>query len=303
MNKALLLLLTSLLLLGCGQKKVAIATPSSKPKPGGPVLARVGDETLTRDELMILFQGQVPPDVPRDKLQPVLERWANVELWYQEAVRQGIGQDETTQIEMSNREHSDIAQMMLNRILDTLTVPDADVYDYFNQHKDDYAVSTSITYLCVFDSSLAARVFDQVKSGTSFEAAAKQFSPDQATYGKPTPYFLRNDSLLPLLQVSRELNQTIFGLQKGELSGVVKVEVQGNNTFWIIQCLDRKRVKSDVNFNDVQQEIRGELLGARRQAVAANVSDELGQKTKIDIKTDNFYGSGQGTPAPVPAGK
>lgn len=297
MNKALLLLLTSMLLLGCGQKQAT--TASSKPKPGGPVLARVGDETLTRDELMILFRGQVPPDVPRDKLQAVLESWANGELWYQEAVRQGIGQDETTQLAMSNEEHNFVAQMLLRRIQDTLTVTDADVHDYFNQHKDDFAVSTSISYMYFFDSSLAATALGQVKSGASFEAATKTLSPDQVSLGKPTPYFLRNDSSVLLLQISPELNQTVFSLQKGDVSGVVKVNLQGKNTFWIIKCLDRRRVKSDVKYEDVQQNIRDELLPSKQSAVAESVSNELGRKTKVEVLPDNFYGSSQAAPAPA----
>jgi hypothetical protein len=291
--------LLALALLGAGPGKVTTANP--KPKPGGPALALVGNDTLTRDELMILFRGQVPSDVPRDKLQAVLESWANGELWYQEAVRQGIGQDETTQLAMRNEEHNIIAQMLLRRIQDTLSVTDTETRAYFNQHQDDYAISTSITYLYLFDSSLAAGVLDQVRSGASLQAASAPLAPDQFSLGEPTPYFVRNDSAVSLLQISPELNQTIFSLQKGDVSGVVKVNLQGKNTFWIIKCLDRKRVKPSVKFDDVQQDIRDELLPAKQQVVADSVSTQLGRKTRVEIMTDNFYGSSQA--APAPAGK
>ena len=300
MRNAITLIVAALVLYGCGPK-ARTAAPEQTVKKGGPVLARVGDQTLTRDELMILFRGQVPPDVPKDRLKAVLESWANGEVWYQEAMRQGIGQDETTQLAIRNEEHNFIARMLLAKIQDTLSVTDADVYDYFGKHKQDYMVSTSIKYLTLFDSSLAETISGKIKGGADFDATAHDFSPDQVSPGGPTPYFVRNDTTIPMLQLSPELNQTIFGLQKNEVSGVVPVNVSGKSTFWIIKCVDRKQVKSDVRFDDVKATIRNELLPFKQQAIVESVTDQLNKKTKVEITEDNFYTPGTG--ARGPAGK
>ena len=103
MKRILFALVAALLLAGCPSKGTNAV--SEKGKKTGPVLARVGTETLTRDELLLLFRGQVPPDAPREKLQQVLESWVNGEIWYQEAERRGIGKDETTQMALRNETH------------------------------------------------------------------------------------------------------------------------------------------------------------------------------------------------------
>ncbi|MEO0109019.1 MAG: peptidyl-prolyl cis-trans isomerase, partial [candidate division WOR-3 bacterium] len=216
------------ILAGC-----VVRTPRSKSgpaKPSGPVLARVNDQTLTRDQLMILFRGQIPSDVPREKLQSVLESWVNGELWCQEAMRLGIGQDETTQLALRNEERNFIAHLLLARIQDTISVTDAEVYDYFTNNKDDYLNSTSISYLMFYDSALAEKVHERLAAGTDFASVAKDFSSDQVSVGEPTRYFLRNDSSLPLLQLSPELNRAIFRLNKGDISPVVRVSVSGKPT-------------------------------------------------------------------------
>jgi foldase protein PrsA len=288
MKPTMLFVLAAVLLSSCGQKSAPVL--GAKPKIGGPVLAKVGEEALTRDELLILFRGQIPPDAPRDKLQAVLESWVNGELWYQEAMRQNIGQDETTQIALLNEERNLIARMLLSRIQDTVTVTDAEVYDYYVKHKGDYTVSTSIMYVMLYDSLLAERVVQRLKQGGDFAAVAREFSADQVTLGEPTPYFLRNDTNIPLLRLSPELNETIFELEKGQTSGLVKASVAGRATFWIVKCMDRKQVKSDVKFDSVRGLIGEELLPWKQQQAIEHISGQLKKKTKVEITVDQFYG-------------
>jgi hypothetical protein len=284
--------------LSCGQQ----AGSPGRVAPGrkkGPVLARVGDATLTRDELLMLFRGQVPADAPRDRLQAVLESWVNGQIWYQEAVRLGVGQDETTRLAMRNEEENLVARMLLSRVQDTITVTNADVYDYYSKHKDDYAVSTSISYLMLYDSALAERVRAKVATGTSFEAAGREFSPEQISVGEPTQFFVRSDTTIPLVRLSPELNQAIFGLEKGQISPVVRVGIAGRPTFWIVKCVDRRRVKQDVTFDKVKEFIGEELLPFKQQQTIEAITGQLMQKAKVEILIDNFYSRG-GT---VPSGR
>jgi peptidyl-prolyl cis-trans isomerase C len=289
MKKALLFAIAAVLILSCGQKAAAPGA-APKVKKGGPVLARVGDEVLTKDELMILFRGQIPPDPPKDKLQAVLQSWVDGEVWTQEAMKLGIGQDETTQLALRNEERNLLARLFLSKIQDTIRVTDADIYDYYSKHKDDYTVSTSITYMMLYDSVLAAQIARRIKGGADFDATAREFSPDQVTLGEKTPYFVRNDSNIPMLRLSPDLNQAIFGLDKNQVSDAIKVGVQGKNTFWIIKCMDRRKVKQDVKFDEVKGTIAEELQPWKQQQVIESVTDVFKKRNKIEINVDNFYG-------------
>jgi hypothetical protein len=300
MKRILLVLGAALLLAGCLSK--GTNTISAKGKKTGPVLARVGDETLTRDELLLSFPGQVLPNVPREKLQAVLENWVNAELWYQEAARRGIGKDETTQMALRNEERNAIAAMLLARIKDTVSVGDADVYDYFQQHKDDYTVGTKIMYIILREPDLADKVLADLKGGADFQQTARQMSyEDPSSRGKETPYFVRNDSSALLLQLSPELNQAIFSLQPGQLSDVVMVSGAG---YWIVKCVDRKRLKSDVKFEDVKKAISDELLLLKQKQAIDAFAAQLEAKTKVEVTVDNFYSPNrQGGLPPPPAKK
>lgn len=290
MKRILFALVAALLLAGCPSKGTNAV--SEKGKKTGPVLARVGTETLTRDELLLLFRGQVPPDAPREKLQQVLESWVNGEIWYQEAERRGIGRDETTQMALRNETRNAIAAMLLARIKDTVSVSDADVYDYFQKHKDDYTVGAKIMYIILRDPDLAEKVLADLKGGADFRQTAKQMSyEDTVSRGQETPYFVRNDSSMFLLQLSPELNQAIFALQPGQLSDVITVAGAGGATYWIVKCTDRKRLKSDVKFENVKKAIGDELLPWKQKQVVDDFAAQLEKKTKVEVMVDNFYTS------------
>jgi hypothetical protein len=96
-----------------------------------------------------------------------------------------------------------------------------------------------------------------------------------------------------LLQLSPELNQAIFSLQPGQVSEVVSVAGAGGATYWIVKCVDRKRLKSDVKFEDVKKAIGDELLPWKQKQVVDDFGKQLEQKTKVEVLVDNFY-----TPAP-----
>ena len=288
MKRILFIAIAALLLAGCPPK--GASTVSSKSKKSGPVLARVGTETLTRDDLLLLFRGQVPPDAPREKLQQVLESWVNGELWYQEAERRGVGQDETTLMALRNEERNAIAAMLLARVKDTVSVGDAEVYDYFQKHKDDYTVGAKIMYIILRDADLGEKVLADLKGGADFNQTARQVSYEaEESRGQETQYFVRNDSNMFLLQLSPELNQAIFALQPGQVSDVVPVAGAGGATYWIVKCVDRKRLKSDVKFEDVKKAIGDELLPWKQKQAVDVFGNQLEQKTKVEVLVDNFY--------------
>jgi len=298
-KKILFIAVAALLLAGCPPK--GASTVSAKGKKSGPVLARVGNETLTRDELLLLFRGQVPPDAPREKLQQVLESWVNGELWYQEAERRGIGKDETTQMALRNEERNALAAMLLARVKDTVSVSDAEVYDYFQKHKDDYTVGAKIMYIILRDAEMSAKVQADLKGGADFKTTARQVSYEaEESRGQETQYFVRNDSNMFLLQLSPELNQAIFALQPGQVSEVVPVAGAGGATYWIVKCVDRKRLKSDVKLEDVRKAIGDELLPWKQKQAVDAFGSALEQKTKVEVLVDNFYTQTRRGASPMP---
>jgi hypothetical protein len=291
-----LLLLTAVLLLAaCGRKPTPGA--SSPTRTSGPALAKVGDEVLTRDGFLILVKGiygqEVPPTLPREDIERFLDNWVNTELWYQAALRQNVGQDETTQALLRYSDRSSIASMMLRRTMDTATVSDAEVFDYYESHKDDYRVGTKVTIMVLRDAEVADKVVGLLRGGADFARTAREYSVDEPTRGQVIGPFVRDDSTVGLLTLAPELNEAIFALKKDSVSEAVKVPLTAGEaptfSYVIIKCVDRVPLKSDVKFEAVKRSLARELPALKRKRLMSAITEQLKKESKVQLTPDNFY--------------
>jgi len=296
MKRLLLLVMAVILLSGCGRKTAPAG--SAPTKKSGPALARVGDEVLTRDEFAVLVKGiygqDVPPSLPREDIERFLDNWVNTELWYQAALRQNVGQDETTQALLRYSDRSSIASMMLRRTMDTATVSDADVFDYYEQHKDDYRLGTKVTIIVLRDPATAEKVAGLLHGGADFERTAREYSVDEPTRGTVIGPFVRDDSTVGLLTLAPELNEGIFALKKDSISDAIKVPLSAGETpvfsYVIVKCLDRVPLKSDVKYDAVKRSLARELPALKRKRLMNDITEKLKKETKVELTPDNFFG-------------
>ncbi|MEO0109018.1 MAG: hypothetical protein ABIK62_07620, partial [candidate division WOR-3 bacterium] len=53
--------------------------------------------------------------------------------------------------------------------------------------------------------------------------------------------------------------------------------------------IDRRRVRSDVRYEEVKASIRAELLPFKQQQTVENFTKQLAAKAKVEVLPDNFY--------------
>ncbi|MDA8172073.1 MAG: SurA N-terminal domain-containing protein [Nitrospiraceae bacterium] len=115
----------------------------AKSADNSPVLARVGDKAITKamfdDELNAL-----PPQI-RDYFlkqggsQAFLNEIINKELLYQEAVKEGIDNDQRLQKAVEDYKKITMVKLLLHKKIESSpTVSDAEVQKYYDDHKNDF---------------------------------------------------------------------------------------------------------------------------------------------------------------------
>ena len=297
-------------LIQCGKKPTGSINLAELPtRSTGAVLAKVGNEKLTTDDL---FNGPMPPNVKPEDVQGAIDGWVETELWYQEAARKGLGQDETLQNALREQARlmarKGIAGLLLHQVVDTVTATDAEVYDYFSAHKGDYPVGIKIQYILMMDSAMAERALAALKGGADFKTTAREFSVPQipeSLRGAELPYFVRNDttfnhkgdsrsllvsSLLNILSDEPTITDAIFALKSGETSGLLTMSAQGGSFYLIVRCLDRKQLKSEVKFEDMKEQIRDQLKYQKQQEAQQDFEAQLRKKISVETHVENAFG-------------
>ncbi len=162
--------LLAVLLIGCGR---------SEP-PGTPV-ARVGNRTLTVDEIRRSLQMSEEPSTAQ--MQQYIQRWVADELLYQEAVNRGLDRSPDVDQRVADLRR----QLAINALLqkDVYTtepsaVSDEDVRAYFTAHEKEFALSEDVALVsdALFRDRDAATAFrNAVLKGTAWNEALQQSGP------------------------------------------------------------------------------------------------------------------------------
>jgi len=120
----------------------------------------------------------------------------------------------------------------------------------------------------------AAKAISRVKAGEAFAEVAKQVSEDAATAatGGELGWFERGS-------ISPEWEQVVFAMEKGDVRGPVSGP-QGLHVFFVS---DIKRTDMKP-FDDLKEQIRGELTRREMDKQTTQWLDELRKKAYIDLK-------------------
>jgi peptidyl-prolyl cis-trans isomerase C len=270
-------LAAAVLLAGCGGgQKSASALP-------GPVLASVNGDKLTGPELDSLSPEGF--QVTRENLPKILDKWVSNTLMYEEAVRRGLEKEPQIQAHLRRLERDYLVNELLDRITTNIKVGQDREMQYFNQHKDEFSYEVKISRIVMADSLMAAQTLAELRAGADFTKLAKERSQDVALEaGQESRYFARNVGD-PRMGGDPAMAEAIFALSPGQISDVAPSQ----EGYQIIKLVDKKKVKADVTFPEVKDEIEAILSYRRSQAVVDSVLTSLREKAKIELKPDAYF--------------
>jgi len=203
----------------------------------GPVVAQVGSEKITMDDLQsrlqetpTAYQQYVTTAEGRREFVNLLLREKTLLI---EARRSGLQHDSAYQTALDQfkkqwkrrlKDYEDtlLVESYLRRLRSKdLAVTDAQVQQFYDAHRADYdrPLELQASHILVSTPEEAEMALSRLKAGEPFEKVAHEMSKDPATAargGKLTPF--RRGTLVP------EFEDAAFALQNGQISGVVKTQ-------------------------------------------------------------------------------
>ncbi len=270
-----------LFLAGCGGGQ------KSAPGVSGTVLADVNGDKLTAPELDSLSPEGF--ELTRENLPKILDKWVSNTLMYQEALRRGLEKEPQIQAHLKRLERDYLVNELLDRLTTNVKVGQDQEMQYFNQHKDEFSYEVKIVRIVLADSLVAAQTLAELKSGADFTKLAKERSQDVALEaGAESRYFARNVGD-PRLGGDPAVAEAVFALEPGQISDVVPSQ----EGYQIIKLVDKKKVKADVTFPEVKDEIEAILSYRRSQTMVDSVLKALRDKAKIEIRPDAYFEQGK----------
>jgi len=267
----------TVLLTGCTNR------PKSAPAFSGPVLASVNGDKLTVSELDSLSPAGF--EVTRENLPKILDKWVSNALMYREALRRGLEKEPQVQAHLKRLERDYLVNELLDRLTANIKAGQDQMMRYFNQHRDEFSYEVKITRIVMADSLMAAQTLAEIRAGTDFAKLAKERSQDLTLEpGQESRYFARSVGD-PRMGGDPAMAEAVFALSPGQISDVIPSQ----EGYQIIRLVDKKKVKADVTFAEVRDEIDAILSYRRSQAVVDSVLTSLREKAKIELTPDVYF--------------
>lgn len=227
------------------------------------ILAEFDDQVVTADEL-----DQEISELPEWKQknykdqagrEEYLTLMAESRMLLQVAVDKGLDRD--PEIVKQTREYKDqlvVKELVKREVDDQVTVTDADLKQYYEEHKADYVEPEKVvvTEITVKDEEKAKEIMEQIKGGADFTELAKEIDakgessgPGQGNEGKTRPF--SRDSF----SSAQEFVEAAFSLEVGEMSGVIVQPIR-DETYYMIIRADERIPSRQQEFSEVESKIR-----------------------------------------------
>lgn len=260
---------------------------SSCSKPEGVVVARVGKEFLTREQLQTLVPPEIAAHAGREVYLDLTRRWIRSKLLANESRR--LEYDDNLEVRHKIREKTDevLGQFMLDRILDTLPeVPEAALRKYYEDNQQEFLrqePEVGFRKIRLADQATASAM-RMALSPANFAAEAQRLNPDPSALAEAQRLWKRSE-LPPTMA------EVLFSLQEGQISPPVQMP-----DGWGLVLLQTKAAVGSVRtFQEVSDLIRLRLAETERRRRIDEVVAQLSRQSGVEIVSQALPGSDSAT--------
>jgi peptidyl-prolyl cis-trans isomerase C len=302
------------LALACNNKK------SLSEQKSGPVVAVVGNDTITADEFKKKLDEVSPFLRARyntvERKKEFLENLIRNELLVQEAEKRGLENTPAVREQLKRALVTELLRQQLDERLTGADIADADLKSFYDQHHDDFVKPERARVFRIFiegaksdpkahaaakkkATELLAEITAKQKAGdlNAFQATALRESNDKLS--APMSGDLRFLSREEMAKTySPELADASFGLkQSNDIAGPIET-AQG----YELVKLQAKTVALDRKFEEAKDQIRGRMARERRSKEYDDFIKKLreGANVKIDDAELAKVGATEAPAAPTP---
>ncbi len=269
-------------------------------RPKGPVVARVGSDVLTLDELYKSIPPEYSDFVTREQIVNYVKQWIDNKILYNEAIRLKIDKDEIIRGRLRRMKEDLLCAEMISRNavpLQEIRVPEDVIENYYNDNKTKFVRERNVAkYLQIVcdDYNTALKVRSLV-TPDNFLNLASQYSKAPA----PDP---KNAAYVKLDEIPAEVAQEISSTKINGTSNVIKT----GSGYCIVRVLDRQPKGTLCQLSEVKDDITNILAAKMQNATIERLISSLRSKmiveAHLEIVTDQHKSPGSGGSAEkVPA--
>ncbi|MDZ7330389.1 MAG: peptidyl-prolyl cis-trans isomerase [candidate division KSB1 bacterium] len=211
----------------------------------------------------------------RNSLSHLIRRTIELEALAQKGRKAGLEKSYYVRYQKKMWDDAYLAQQLRQQIIDTVTVSDEEVRQFYERHQNDYLSSEMVNLqeILVADESLANQLLTRIRNGEDMGKLARQYTLREL--GK------KNDGILGYFAPSAlgKVGAVAQELQFGDLAGPVKTE---DNRFSIFKVLDI-RGKDPLPIEQVWNQAKRDALTEKRIKAIDQFLVKVAEKYPIKI--------------------
>jgi len=274
--------------------KMGVKVPYKKkaPEPIGTVIAKVGDLSITLEQLDQEIQnyndlvGAAGSKITtrEQKITYLNEELVRRYLLYLEAVEKKLDEKPKTQELLRNMEINVLANQFLQDEVGGLTVTSSEVEDFYNIYKEQYRQEEErrIREILVNNEDEAKEAMIELLKGTDFASVATQRSRAESASKGGDLGFIKKGQLGA--DFSR-FDEVVFSrsLDAGQISNIFK----DKNGYYMIK-VEEIRGGQAKSLSEVWDEIKRSVLFLKQQQKLQELISGLTSKTKVVVYEDKI---------------
>ena len=249
-------------------------------KAVSPLLARVGQTTMTLEQFSSMLSNQALKVADARELENIVYRWIDSEVLYQSAEQEGILNLPEIRDELKKIERDLAINYFLNqKIGEQANITDKEISAYYEKSRDDFIRNHAdyrYSYLICKDATIARSLLLLARQGDSFEQLVKENYPENVFNS------MWDSGYLPLEQVIPELRRAIDRLPPGSFYGPVATE----SGAIFCQLVGKYEAGSIKDLKLVADQIRQRLREERYREQYQQLLISLKNKNKIELNPE-----------------
>ncbi len=241
-------------------------------------LAIINGEIITLEQFE-QFWSLIPDNykVQLNK-EDILDQLITQTLLIQNADELNLREDPEISFQIKNAVDQILIQSLLQKeIIEKISLTDEDINTYYEENKENYWQEEEIHALNILveDQAQAEDIVNQLNEGNDFSTLAKEFSISSSASEGGDIGFVTKGTL------KTEIEDQLFILNPGEVSEIIPTE----NGFHIFKVLE-KNPSGYLGFDEVKNEIEGQLLPLRQQEAFDEYLKNIEENATIDKNTE-----------------
>lgn len=242
------------------------------------VLASVGDETLTYEELIEMIGGEENllylGITTEGDATAILDSWISEELLIQSAESAGLESEPFVAAAIEDARRQILLEAYLMQITQDIEQPSSlEMINYAGTWEDTYCKEINANVIVVQDEILANSLRTQITS-------SEDFAELSLIYGGEVGWITRG-------QIgSMQFDEAAFRLDTGEISGVIEID----GSYYIIEITGVEEISPTPTSENILYLVEQELIRLRQEDILFELLDELKAEHNIQIYPERLMG-------------